>query len=247
MSSNVLYTDLSQYYDLMCADIDYAEQSNQVRRLHQLFGNGGNQYLDMACGTGPHIRHFIDFGYHASGMDINQPMLDIAQLRCPEAHFFQQDMCKLQVDSPLDLISCFLYSIHYSQTINNLQECITRVHAALAPGGIFCFNSVDKNLIDNRPGIKRNLVHQGSEFCFQSNWYYPGTGEQQQLQLSIEKTTDGKTECWRDHHPMVALSFAQMQALLQPYFEVHIFEHDYHTILPWNKMSGNALFVAIKT
>lgn len=247
MSSNVLYTDLSQYYDLMCADIDYAEQSNQVRRLHQLFGNGGNQYLDMACGTGPHIRHFIDFGYHASGMDINQPMLDIARQRCPEAHFFQQDMSRLQVQQPLDLITCFLYSIHYNQTLVKLQECIASVHAALNSGGIFCFNSVDKNLIDNRPGIKRNLVHQDSEFCFQSNWYYPGAGEQQQLQLSIEKTTDGKTECWRDHHPMVALSFAQMQALLQPYFEVHIFEHDYHTILPWNKISGNALFVAIKT
>lgn len=246
MPSNALYSDLSHYYDLMCADIDYLEQSKQVCRLHRLFGNGGNQYLDMACGTGPHIRHFIDFGYAASGMDINQPMLDIAQGRCPEAYFFQQDMSELQVAAPVDLITCFLYSIHYNQTIAKLEECIAKVHAALNPGGIFCFNSVDKNLIDNRPGIKRHLSHQGSEFCFQSNWHYPGTGEQQQLQLSIEKTTAGKTELWRDHHPMVALSFAQMQELLEPTFEVHIFEHDYRTILPWNETSGNALFVAIK-
>lgn len=251
MSSPSLYTDLSGYYDLMCADIDYLEQSNQVRRLHQLFGNGGNNYLDMACGTGPHIRHFIDFGYNASGMDINQPMLDIAQQRCPEARFFQQDMSELQVGQPLDLITCFLYSIHYNQTIAKLQACIASVHAALNPGGIFCFNSVDKNLIDNRPGIKRNLSHQGSEFCFQSNWYYPGAGEQQQLQLSIEKTTHGTTthrttEYWRDNHPMVALSFSQMQTLLEAYFEVHIFEHDYRTIMPCNEASGNAIFVAIR-
>lgn len=32
-----LYTDLSGYYDLMCADIDYPEQSSGVRRLNQLF------------------------------------------------------------------------------------------------------------------------------------------------------------------------------------------------------------------
>lgn len=246
MPSSALYTDLSSYYDLMCADIDYREQSEHVRRLHQLFGNGGIEYLDIACGTGPHIRHFIDFVYNASGVDINQPMLDIAQQRCPEAHFFQQDMSELHVAQPLDLITCFLYSIHYNQTIAKLQACIASVHAALNPGGIFCFNSVDKNLIDNRPGIKRNLSHQGSEFCFQSNWYYPGTGEQQQLQLLIEKTTAGKTEYWRDYHPMVALSFSQMQELLEPYFDVHIFEHDYRTIMPWNKASGNALFVAIK-
>lgn len=241
-----LYTDLSNYYDLMYADIDYGEQSKHVHRLHQLFGNGGNNYLDIACGTGPHIRHFIDFGYSSSGTDINQPMLDIAQQRCPKAFFFQQDMSDLQVAQPQDLITCFLYSIHYNQTIPKLQHCFASVHAALNPGGIFCFNSVDKNLIDNRPGIKRNLSHQGSEFCFQSNWYYSGAGEQQQLQLSIEKTSNGKTERWCDHHPMVALSFVQMLELLEPTFEVHIFEHDYRTILPWNRTSGNALFVAIK-
>ncbi|GGC80349.1 hypothetical protein GCM10011362_31190 [Marinobacter halophilus] len=59
MSANVLYTDLSGCYDLMCADIDYPAQSQGVRRLHQLFGNGGTRHLDLACGTGPHIRHCI--------------------------------------------------------------------------------------------------------------------------------------------------------------------------------------------
>lgn len=246
MPSTALYTDLSNYYDLMCSDINYLEQSRHICRLHQLFGNGGKEYLDLACGTGPHIRHFIDFGYTASGVDINQPMLDIARQRCPEARFFRQDMSALQMDTQLDLISCFLYSIHYNQSIATLMECIARVHTALKPGGIFCFNSVDKQLIDNRPGIKRHLRQGESDFCFQSNWYYPGEGEQQQLQLCIEKTTNDQTETWRDQHSMVALSFGQMQQLLEPYFEVHVFEHDYHTILPWNKTAGNAIFVGIK-
>ncbi len=41
MSVNALYTDLSGYYDLMCADIDYQAQSHCIQRLQQLFGNGG--------------------------------------------------------------------------------------------------------------------------------------------------------------------------------------------------------------
>lgn len=113
MSGNALYTDLSGYYDLMCADIDYAAQSHCVHRLQQLFGNGGKRHLDLACGTGPHVRHFLDAGYSSSGLDINQPMLDRAAQRCPEARFARQDMCGFQVDEPLDLITCFLYSIHY--------------------------------------------------------------------------------------------------------------------------------------
>lgn len=246
MSSTALYTDLSGYYDLMCADINYQEQSDYVRRLHDLLGNQGKDYLDLACGTGPHIRHFIDFGYTVSGVDINQPMLDIAQTRCPEAQFTQQDMSNLDMDSQMDLISCFLYSIHYNQSIATLTECIASVHRALKPGGMFCFNAVDKRTIDNRAGIKRHLSHNHSDFSFQSNWYYSGEGEQQKLQLNIEKTTDGITECWRDQHAMVALTFQHLQQLLEPYFEVHIFAHDYHKIAQWENAAGNAFFVGIK-
>src|SRR5690606_25060908 len=67
MSSTALYTDLSGYYDLMCADINYREQCDYVRRVHQLFGNQAKGYLDLACGTGPHLRYFIDAGYTATG------------------------------------------------------------------------------------------------------------------------------------------------------------------------------------
>ncbi len=73
MSSNALYTDLSAYYDLMCADIDYQAQSHCVRRLHQLFGNQGRRHLDLACGTGPHVRHFLDFGYRSRQPFVRPP------------------------------------------------------------------------------------------------------------------------------------------------------------------------------
>lgn len=100
MPGKTLYTDLSGYYDLMCADIDYRAQSNCIQRLQRLFGNGGNRHLDLACGTGPHVRHFIDAGYRSGGLDINQPMLDIAAARCPEARFSRQDMCDFRVSAP---------------------------------------------------------------------------------------------------------------------------------------------------
>lgn len=246
MSSTSLYTDLSGYYDLMCADINYWEQSNCVRRLHQIFGNQGKHYLDLACGTGPHVRHFIDFGYQAGGLDINQPMLDIAQVRCPEAQFMQQDMCNFKVAEQLDLISCFLYSIHYNDGIQKLKECIANVHTALKPGGVFCFNAVDKNTIDNREGIKHSIEYNSSHFTFQSSWHYCGQGDQQTLRLCIEKTTGGVTETWHDQHPMVAVSFQYLQELLQPHFELHIFEHDFDKIVPWGNSSGNAIFIGVK-
>ena len=247
MPQTALYTDLSCYYDLMCADINYKEQSQSIRRLHQIFGNQGTQYLDLACGTGPHVRHFIDFGYQASGLDINQPMLDIAQLRCPEAQFSLQDMCNFSVIQPLDLITCFLYSIHYNNDLQALKACIENVYNTLNMGGIFCFNAVDKNTIDNRTGIKHSLEHSNAHFSFQSSWHYSGEGDRQLLQLNIEKTINGYTESWQDQHKMVAVSFPQLQKLLQPYFNVNIFEHNFEQIIPWGGSTGNAIFVCVKT
>ncbi|MFT5311984.1 MAG: ubiquinone/menaquinone biosynthesis C-methylase UbiE [Paraglaciecola sp.] len=246
MSTNALYTDLSDYYDVMCADINYQQQSSLVRRLDQIFGNKGEMHLDLACGTGPHVRHFIDFGYTCSGLDINQPMLALAKQRCPQAHFSLQNMCEFKVEKPLDLITCFLYSIHYSEDMNKLTQCIVSVHKALQPGGVFCFNAVDKNKIDNSIVVRHTAGHDNSDFVFNSAWHYCGHGEKQSLRLSIEKTTLEAVQSWQDEHPMVAFDFDELMGRLTPYFDVHVFEHDFNKIVPWDKRSGNGIFVCVK-
>lgn len=246
MPVNALYTDLSDYYDLMCADIDYRAQSHAVQRLQQLFGNGGRRHLDLACGTGPHVRHFLDAGFHSGGLDINQPMLDKAVIRCPEAHFAVQDMCAFSVAEPVDLITCFLYSLHYSATLERLTACIASVQRALQPGGLFCFNAVDRTRIDNRLFASHTVQIDAGHFTFSSGWHYSGAGERQALRLRIEKTTGDQILTWHDEHPMVAVSFAELQALLEPHFEVHVLEHDYQRILPFTDGAGNALFVCVK-
>jgi SAM-dependent methyltransferase len=246
MTTNALYTDLSGYYDLMCADIDYAAQSHTVRRLHQLFGNGGVRHLDLACGSGPHIRHFIDAGFASSGLDLNQPMLDLARQRCPEAQFSLQDMRSFVEEQAQDLITCFLYSLHYCGDLDGLAACLQRVHAALSPAGLFCFNAVDKTRIDNGSFARHGAEQGGSQFLFSSGWYYSGQGDRQSLRLGIEKTTGARVETWQDEHPMVAVDFAELQQLLAPHFEVQVLAHDYQKIEPWDGQAGNALFVCVK-
>lgn len=247
MSATALYTDLSGYYDLMCVDIDYQAQSHAIRRLHQIFGSKhAKTHLDLACGTGPHVRHFIDFGYQSNGLDINQPMLDIASLRCPEAQFSLQNMSEFTTTEPVDLITCFLYSIHYNDGINKLKACIASVYRALSVGGIFCFNVVDKHQIDNSLFVSHHARLTDATLTFRSGWHYGGQGDRQSLMLSIEKATADETQIWHDEHPMVAFSVAELVAMLTPYFEVHVFEHDYEKIIPWNNRSGNVIVTCVK-
>ncbi|WP_252109347.1 MULTISPECIES: class I SAM-dependent methyltransferase [unclassified Halomonas] len=246
MSANALYTDLSRYYDVMCEEIDYPAQSRAVERLNQLFGNGGRRHLDLACGTGPHVRHFLDAGFESTGLDLNPPMLKQAARRCPEARFSQQDMGDFVVDEPQDLITCFLYSIHYSADVERLKACIESAWRALEAGGVFCFNAVDKEKIDNALSVKHTARREEDTFTFTSGWHYSGQGERQSLKLSIEKITAGQSERWVDEHAMVAVNFGELVALLRPYFTVEVFEHDFEAITPWNGETGNALFVCVK-
>ncbi|MGF1712346.1 class I SAM-dependent methyltransferase [Vibrio kagoshimensis] len=246
MATNSLYTDLSRYYDLMCEDIDYLSQSHAIHRLHQMFGNGGNHHLDLACGTGPHVRHFLNYGYQSAGLDINQPMLEIAKQRCPEASFVKQDMSMFTTQSPIDLITCFLYSLHYSDGLERLKQCIQSAYQALQVGGIFCFNVVDKSKIKRDSFVRHSVEREGANFTFQSGWRYSGSGDQQFLDLQIERSADSSTQSWKESHPMVAFTFLELKMMLEAYFEVHIFEHDYQKIIPWDKESGNAIFVCIK-
>lgn len=250
MSTNALYKDLSSYYDLMCVDIDYRAQSQHIRRLQQIFGNHGNTHLDVACGTGPHVRHFIDFGFLSNGLDINQPMLDIAKARCPEAQFSLANMSEFSLTEPVDLITCFLYSIHYNDGIEKLKSCISSVHCALNTNGMFCFNVVDKTKISNALFVKHTAKQQDDLFTFSSGWHYSGNGDKQSLKLSIEKRTtedsSEETQIWHDEHAMVAFSFNQLIEILKPYFEIHVFEHDYERIIPYENNSGNAIFACVK-
>lgn len=246
MSTNSLYKDLSCYYDLMCIDIDYHAQSRQIQRLYQIFGNDGFAHLDLACGTGPHVRYFTDFGFHSNGLDINQPMLDIAKTRCPEAHFSLASMSEFSVTEPVDLITCFLYSIHYNDGIEKLKGCIASVHRALKTKGVFCFNVVDKNQIDNKLTVKHTTKQDNSLFTFSSGWHYSGEADKQSLKLSIEKMTTESSQIWHDEHAMVAFSFDQLIDMLKPYFEVHVFKHDYQKITPHDNTSGNAIFTCVK-
>ncbi|MDX1678471.1 SAM-dependent methyltransferase, partial [Arsukibacterium sp.] len=162
------------------------------------------------------------------------------------ANFMLQNMCHFSLEQQVDLITCFLYSIHYSASMQALQHCIASVYQALTAGGLFVFNAVDKNTICNQSAVRHSTQLDNSHFVFESGWHYSGEGEQQALKLSIARTSADITQVWQDQHTMVAVSFAQLQALLCPYFEVHILAHDYDKIIPWDNMAGNALFACVK-
>src|SRR5690606_16978193 len=178
MAGTSLYADLSHYYDLLCSNINYKEQSDFLLRANRFLGNGGQNYLDLACGSGVLLSHFADAGFTCSGLDVSADMLAMAAQRCPQANLICQDMSEIATAQPMDLISCFLYSVHYCASIPLMQKTFKNVYAALASGGVFCFDSVDKSCVANDEGHFHYLaLANEKELRFQTRWHYGGHGD----------------------------------------------------------------------
>lgn len=243
-----LYTDLSSFYDLFCAEVDYEAQSSFTQRVFACFASSnGRDYLDLACGTGQHMEWMERYGFAATGLDNSTQMLERAGLRCPSAQLMLCDLAAFEQYEIFDLITCFLYSIHYSHPVAALTETVRRAWRALKPGGIFLFNAVDAHGISNDSGVTTWLEDREGMLSFRSAWNYRGAGDVLDLNLVITRHKEKEALVWHDHHVMTAVSLLELRELLQATgFEVVMLEHDYSSMQPWNNASFNAIFVACK-
>ncbi|MDO8909216.1 MAG: methyltransferase domain-containing protein [Pseudohongiella sp.] len=254
IQSGNLYADLSGYYDLFCAEVDYAAQCAFAKRAYDCFANsGGHHYLDLACGTGAHILPMQSYGFVATGLDNSADMLAQAVRRCPNAEFILSDMSALEASCHYDLISCFLYSIHYSHPVSSLKLTLKRTFDALKPGGVFIFNTVDITGINSRHFVSTRVETEHSIMSFTSGWTYCGAGEAMHLHLSInqqvkaDSAQSSEKRVWQDKHTMTAISIHGLKQWLQETgFEVTLLEHDYSRLQAWAGESFNIIVVAGK-
>jgi ubiquinone/menaquinone biosynthesis C-methylase UbiE len=248
MSSPSLYADLSHYYDELCSNIDYREQHAFIVRLNTMLGNRGTRYLDLACGSGSLLQHFSDGGFMCSGLDLSAEMLHLAAQRCPTAQWIQADMSDWTLAHPVDLITCFLYSTHYCPSIVAMEQTFARVFAALAPGGLFCFDAVDKDCIANDAGHFHTLSTPKSELRFQTRWHYSGRGDVMDLHIHIrEENSSCQSFHYEERHTMTATNIVTLQLLLESAgFEVLILEHNFNCLTEWQGSNGNVIFCATR-
>jgi len=246
--SGSLYADLSAYYDRFCAEVDYAQQCEFAQRVFDCFGSsGGRNYLDLACGSGQHLSLMKQRGFSVSGLDNSAQMLELAQQRCPDADFLLCDLSAFDQRSEFDLISCFLYSLHYSHPLSSLKQTLLHTWLALKPGGVFVFNAVDAAGIHNDNRTVTQLSDGDSKFTFKSAWHYCGSGEVLDLMLTITCESAAGVQHWSDRHTMTATSLLDLRIMLEQIgFEVTVLEHDYRLMSMQKAGSFNAIFVACK-
>jgi SAM-dependent methyltransferase len=116
--------------------------------LRLLRGNGIRDGLvvDLACGSGIWARALVEAGYDVLGIDLSPAMIRLARRQAPGAAFRVGSLHR----APLPrcaAATCLGEGIGYlfdrGRGRDPLRALFTRVHAALAPGGLFIFDLIE--------------------------------------------------------------------------------------------------------
>jgi cyclopropane fatty-acyl-phospholipid synthase-like methyltransferase len=138
------YERFAYIYDYLMKDVPYDSWIDFVG--HQATENEvkGKQLLDIACGTGELSLKLVGEGYHVTGVDLSEDMLQIANEKSiengVELSLFQQDMSKLEGLGEYDIITIFCDSLNYLETEEDVRRTFECVHHHLKKDGLFMFD-----------------------------------------------------------------------------------------------------------
>jgi ubiquinone/menaquinone biosynthesis C-methylase UbiE len=136
MRNEKMYTELAGYYD---ASVFWKDYGAECARIHELIKDNkkskGRDLLDVACGTGSHIR-YLKKHYRVTGLDKNAGMLKIAGHKFPGVEFVLADMTSFSLHKTFDAVICLYASIAYARTQSKLLKAIANISGHLKKGGV---------------------------------------------------------------------------------------------------------------
>jgi SAM-dependent methyltransferase len=131
-----MYTKSAPWYDAIYGFKDYRAESERVQALlEERLGRSGGSLLDVACGTGEHLR-YLQHHFRVEGLDLNEAMLAIAREKLPEVPLQRADMLDFDLGRRYDAVVCLFSAIGYLRTEAELRQGIGNMASHLEPEGV---------------------------------------------------------------------------------------------------------------
>jgi 2-polyprenyl-3-methyl-5-hydroxy-6-metoxy-1,4-benzoquinol methylase len=105
----MLFTGYASYYDIFYAQKDYnLECEFVINIMNSLSFQEVRSILDLGCGTGGHVLPLAERGYHMTGVDISEGMIEQARRKSTEsnieAEFRLGDIRSLDLGKTFDAV-----------------------------------------------------------------------------------------------------------------------------------------------
>ena len=141
------FARIAPYYDLLMASVPYARWADYVSDLALLARRPivpGSRLLDLATGTGSVALEFANRGCEVTGLDLSEPMLEVARAKAQAAgrsiEFLPRDLVKFSLPPEFDHALCLYDSLNYILNADRLKQAFANVRHALNSNGVFIFD-----------------------------------------------------------------------------------------------------------
>ncbi|MFH9138828.1 class I SAM-dependent methyltransferase [Streptomyces sp. NPDC017524] len=115
---------------------DYLREAAEVERQVRKRRPDAAALLDVACGTGAHLRCFEGLFGEVAGLELSEPMARLARAALPRVPVHVGDMRSFCLGRTFDVITCMFGSIGYLLTESALAGALRRFARHLTPGGV---------------------------------------------------------------------------------------------------------------
>jgi SAM-dependent methyltransferase len=130
-----MYTESAAWYDRLHRNKDYAAESRKIIELVRGHGRDAGTLLDVACGTGGHLRQLRD-EFACEGVDVEPGLLEVARRRMPDIRFTLGDMSEFDLGRRFDVVTCLYSAIAYVRTVARMRAAMRCLARHLHPGGV---------------------------------------------------------------------------------------------------------------
>jgi SAM-dependent methyltransferase len=131
-----MYTHSAMFYDLIYSWKDYRREADYLLAIIQARVPGARNLLDVACGTGEHLRYLTKFD--RTGLDLDSGLLRVARAKLPDVRLVHSDMADFDLGLQFDVVVCLFSAIGYVVTVPKLNAAISCMAKHLSPGGVLC-------------------------------------------------------------------------------------------------------------
>jgi len=128
----------AELYDAIYSGRGKDYQADSMAIAKRIFERNGSasSLLDVACGTGAHLKHFAGLFAQVEGLDLAPDMVRVARRALPGVPVHEGDMTAFLLDRTFDAITCLFSSVGYLSDAGQLDAALRCFARHLNPGGV---------------------------------------------------------------------------------------------------------------
>lgn len=198
-----MFRTTAHVYDLIygATGKDYAAEAALVDQIIRERNETAASLLDVACGTGGHLRH-LRSRYEVVGLDVDRGMLEQARTALPEVTLVEDDMRSFSLAQRFDAVVCLFSSIGYMQSVEELNAAVGCMAAHLSAGGVLIVDGWIRRDAWIDPGMVHAEAAKGDGIAVARAGKSRRDGNKTYLELHhLVANTDG-IEYLIDHHQL---------------------------------------------